>query len=417
MTARSPGVPFALVTVFLDVLTFGIVIPVVPELVKQFAAQDAAAASFWFAAMMVSFSLAQFLFAPVLGALSDRFGRRPILLASIAGSAVDQLLMAFAPSLWWLLAGRVVAGLTAANVTAANAYIADVSGPDEQARNFGMVGAAFGLGFIAGPALGGFLGEIDLRLPFFAAAALAGLNFLYGLFLLPESLKPENRRAFSWRRAHPVASFGALRANPTVFGLAWAQFCMVMAFGVLQTVWVLYAGQRYGFTAWENGLSLALVGLATLVVQGGLVGPIVARAGDRRAILGGLLVMALAYAAYGLAATGAVFCAAILAHALGSVAGPAVKGVIAKSVPADRQGETQGALASLNSLTFVAAPLIGATLFSSFTAAEAGARIPGMPFFFGAAMLLLAAFVAGRALRTPADTGAVPESKPVARAS
>lgn len=395
---RAAGVPFVLVTVLLDVLTFGLAIPVLPELVKQFQGGDSAAAAAWMGILVAGFSLMQFIFAPVLGALSDRFGRRPILLASIAGAGADQLLLAFAPGIGWLLAGRLLAGLTAANITAAYAYIADVSGPQDRARNFGLVGAAFGVGFVVGPALGGWLGEMDVRYPFLLAAGLAGLNFLYGLFVLPESLAPEHRRPFRWSRANPVAAFGVLRANRTVFGLVSAQACAVLAFGVLQTVWVLYTGQRYGWSAEENGLSLTIVGLATALVQGALIGPLVTRLGDRGAILAGFAAMACGYLLYGLGPSSLVFCTGILLHALGGIAGPTLQGVVSRSVGPDRQGAVAGAMAGMQSFVFIPAPLLGSALFSTFTAPGAAVPFPGMPFLFGTLSLLLGLFLAWRTL-------------------
>lgn len=396
---RQAGIPFILVTIFLDVLTFGLVIPVVPSLVRHFSADDAHAA-WWMGMMVASFSIMQFVFAPVLGALSDRFGRRPVILASVAGAGIDQLFMAFAPGLGWLLAARLVAGLTAANITAANAYIADISTAENRAKNFGMVGAAFGLGFIAGPALGGLLGEIHLRLPFMVAAGLAGLNFLYGLFVLPESLAPANRRPFSWRRANPVGSLTALAKHPAVLGLAASRTCSVLAMGVLQTIWVLYTTKLFKWGELENGLSLAALGLATAVVQGMLISRIVRGLGEARTVLLGLTIEALAYVGYGMAGTGALFVGAIIIHALAGISSPAIQSVVTRSVGADEQGSVQGAFASVQSLTFIFAPLIGADLFGLFTAGETGpSLIAGIPFFFGAGCLVLGGLIAIWALR------------------
>lgn len=402
--ARQAGIPFILVTIFLDVLTFGLVIPVVPSLVRHFSADDAHAA-WWMGMMVASFSIMQFAFAPVLGALSDRFGRRPIILASVAGAAIDQLFMAFAPGLGWLLVARLVAGLTAANITAANAYIADISTAENRAKNFGLVGAAFGLGFIAGPALGGLLGEIHLRLPFMVAAGLAGVNFLYGLFVLPESLAPANRRPFSWRRANPVGSLTALAKHPAVLGLAASRTCSVLAMGVLQTIWVLYTTKLFKWGELENGLSLAALGLATAVVQGALISRIVRRLGETRTALLGLTIEAIAYLGYGLAGSGSLFVGAILIHALAGISSPAIQSVVTRSVGANEQGSVQGAFASVQSLTFIFAPLIGAELFGLFTAGESAHSLTaGIPFFFGTGCLLLAGLIAIWALRRAAPS-------------
>ncbi|MQP64476.1 MFS transporter [Niveispirillum sp. SYP-B3756] len=402
--ARQAGIPFILVTIFLDVLTFGLVIPVVPSLVRHFSADDAHAA-WWMGMMVASFSIMQFLFAPVLGALSDRFGRRPVILASVAGAAIDQLFMVFAPGLVWLLAARLIAGVTAANITAANAYIADISTAENRAKNFGLVGAAFGLGFIAGPALGGLLGEIHLRLPFMVAAGLAGLNFLYGLFVLPESLAPANRRPFSWRRANPVGSLAALFKHPAVLGLAATRTCSVLAMGMLQTIWVLYTTKLFKWGELENGLSLAALGLATAVVQGVLISRIVRRLGEARTVLLGLTVEALAYLGYGMAGSGALFVGAILIHALAGISSPAIQSVVTRSVGANEQGAVQGAFASVQSVTFIFAPLIGAELYGLFTAGESSHSLKaGIPFFFGAGCLLLAGLIAIWALRRAAPS-------------
>lgn len=392
------AVPFILVTVFLDVLTFSLTIPVWPSLVAKFSDGEASAA-WWMGAMTASFSIMQFVFAPVLGALSDRFGRRRVILASIAGVCIDQLFMAFAPGLGWLLFGRILAGLTAANITAANAYIADISGPENRAKNFGKMGAAFGVGFITGPALGGLLGEIDLRLPFLVAAGLAGVSFLYGLFVLPESLAPANRRPFTWARANPLGSLKALAKHPAVLGLAASRTCMVLAMGVMQMVWVLYTTKRFGWSELDNGLSLAAVGLATVVVQGVLIARIVRWLGEAKTALLGICLESIAYVGYGSAPTGLIFFGFILVHSMSGISSPAIQSIVARSVGADEQGSVQGAFASMQSLTFILAPLIGAELFARFTADGAAYAIPGMPFYFGAFTLAVAAILAGLAVR------------------
>ena len=411
-SSRQAGIPFILVTVLLDVLTFSLTIPVWPSLISRFSDNEASAA-WWMGTMIASFAVMQFLFAPVLGALSDRFGRRRIILISVAGVALDQLLMAFAPGLAWLLAGRLVAGLTAANITAANAYIADVSTGENRAKNFGMMGAAFGVGFITGPALGGLLGQVDLRLPFMVAAGLAGVNFLYGLLVLPESLPPANRRTFSWARANPVGSLRALAAHRTLLGLAVSRVCLVLAMGVMQMVWVLYTTKRYGWNGLENGLSLAVVGLITVLVQGVLIGRIVKKLGEEKTAVLGLSLETTAYVGYGAAMGSAMFCFFIPIHSMSGVSTPAIQSVVARSVGANEQGSVQGAFASIQSLTQIVSPLIGAELFARFTAAGAGIPIPGMPFFFGATMLALGGMVAAWAMRqapTPRPTEKLEEA-------
>ncbi|WP_419165463.1 MFS transporter [Candidatus Palauibacter sp.] len=280
---------FILITVFIDVLGIGIIIPILPELIKEFTGGSTALAGRWFGVLAATYAVAQFFFAPILGALSDRVGRRPVILIALFGLGIDYIVMGLAPSIGWLFAGRLIAGVMGASITTANAYIADVSEPEVRARNFGFVGVAFGLGFIFGPAIGGLLGGIDLRLPFFAAAGLALVNALYGIFVLPESLPPEKRDAFSWEKANPAGSLLVLRSYPLVAGLAVSFVFVIMAQRGLETVWVLYTGHKFGWDELANGLSLALVGLMAVLVQGGLVQPVIKRIGERRAVLGGLV--------------------------------------------------------------------------------------------------------------------------------
>lgn len=393
------GIVFILITLFLDILGLGIVIPVLPGLVDAFVPGGASAAAPWYAALAAVYAAMQFLFAPFIGALSDRFGRRKVILASLTAFGIDYLILAFAPSLAWLFVGRMIAGVTGATITAANAYIADVSTPETRARNFGFVGVAFGLGFIFGPALGGLLGDIGLRVPFFASAGVVLLNALYGALVLPESLPPEKRRPFSWRRADPFGALLALRAYPLVAGLAFAFLFFSIAQRGLETVFVLYTDYRYGWGPRENGLALALVGVMAAVVQGGLVRPLVARLGERRTVLLGLSISTLGFVGYGLASQGWMLLAVIAFASLGAVAGPAIQGLVAGTVPSSEQGTVQGTLTSLLSLTSVAAPLVSGGLFGAFSGASGVAELPGMPFFVGAGFLLLALALVVRTLR------------------
>lgn len=342
-------------------------------------------------ALAAVYAAMQFLCAPLLGALSDRFGRRPVLLVSLFGLGVDYLIMGLAPSIWWLFLGRAFAGVMGASLTTANAYIADVSTPANRARNFGLVGVAFGLGFIVGPASGGLLGAIDLRLPFFVSAGLALINWLYGLIVLPESLAPEHRGAFSWRKANPVGAIAVLRSYPLVAGLGLGFACIALSQRGLETTWVLYTGFRYGWDERTNGLTLALVGVMAVIVQGGLVRPIVARFGERRTILGALAIAILAQLGYGLAPAGWMILPIIVLGSLGGLAGPAIQGLVAGEVSPSDQGKVQGALTSIMSLTSIAAPLLfAAGLFSLFTSPRAPFELPGAPFFLGALLLATA---------------------------
>ena len=388
---RKAAMIFILITVFIDVLGIGIIIPILPELIKDFAGGSTALAGRWFGVLAASYALAQFIFAPVLGSLSDRVGRRPVILIALFGLGVDYIIMGFAPTLGWLFVGRLLAGVMGASITTANAYIADVSKPEDRARNFGLIGVAFGLGFIFGPALGGFLGGIDLRLPFFVSAGLALVNWLYGFFVLPESLPPEKRSAFSWKKANPVGSLFVLGSYPLVAGLTAVFVFVVLAQRGLETVWVLFTGHKFGWDEQMNGLSLMLVGIMAAIVQGGLVRPIVTRLGERRAILYGLVVAVTTYLGYGLATAGWMLFAFIVFGSIGGVAGPAIQSLVAGAVPPEDQGKVQGGIQSLMSLTSIVAPLLfTAGLFSYFTSPSAPIELPGAPFLLGAVMYALA---------------------------
>lgn len=385
---------FILVTVFIDVLGIGIIIPILPELIKEFAGGSTAAAGRWFGLLAASYGAAQFLFAPVLGALSDRVGRRPVILAALFGLGADYVVMGLAPSIGWLFAGRLAAGVMGASITTANAYVADISGPENRAKNFGLIGAAFGLGFIFGPALGGLLGDVGLRLPFFAAAGLALVNCLYGYFVLPESLPPEKRDRFRWAKANPIGSLKTIRSYPLVRGLAVAFVFIVLAQRGLETTWVLYTGHKFGWDEQANGLSLALVGVMAAMVQGKLVQPVVRRLGERRTIVAGLGVAVATFVGYGLATRGWMLLAFIVFGSFGGVAGPAIQGLVAGAVPSREQGKVQGGLQSVMSLTGIFAPLVFTSgLFSYFTSAGAPFQFPGAPFVLGALMSLSALVV------------------------
>ena len=389
--ARKAAMIFILITVFIDVLGIGIIIPILPELIKDFAGGSTALAGRWFGVLAASYALAQFIFAPVLGSLSDRVGRRPVILIALFGLGVDYVIMGFAPTLGWLFVGRLLAGVMGASITTANAYIADVSKPENRARNFGLIGVSFGLGFIFGPALGGILGGIDLRLPFFVSAGLALVNWLYGFFVLPESLPPEKRDAFSWKKANPIGSLVVLGSYPLVAGLTAVFVFVVLAQRGLETVWVLYTGHKFGWDEQATGLSLALVGMMAAIVQGGLVQPIVKRLGERRAILYGLVIAVITYLGYGLATAGWMLLAFIIFGSIGGVAGPAIQSLVAGAVPSEDQGKVQGGIQSLMSLTSIVAPLIFTTgLFSYFTSPSAPFELPGAPFLLGAVMYALA---------------------------
>lgn len=407
MTSRKPALGFIFVTLFLDILGVGLIIPILPKLIEQLSGGNVSAASHTFGWLASLYSLMQFGFAPVLGSLSDRFGRRAVILTSLLGSGLDYLLLAFAPSLPWFFLGRIIAGITGANITAANAYIADVSPPEKRAANFGLVAAAFGLGFIAGPALGGVLGHISLRLPFLVAAGLTLLNWLYGLFVLPESLPVAQRRAFDWKRANPIGAFVALRRHPELLGLTETYFLISLAHQVFPATWVLYTSYRYEWTPKEVGLSLALVGLMAAIVQGGLARKIIPKLGERRSIIVGLTNATVFLALYGLAPQGWMIYALVVIGSFGGIAMPALQGLVSRCVPLNEQGAVQGALASLGSLAGILGPLLATGLFGYFISDKAPAHLPGAAFFASSLLVFLGLLLALRVFKktTPVVTG------------
>lgn len=385
---------FILLTLLIDILAIGIIVPVLPELVKEFVGGNESMAGWYVGVIGASYSLMQFFFAPILGALSDRFGRRPVLLASLFGLGIDFIVTALAPTIAWLFVGRLIAGIMGASISTSNAYIADISTDENRARNFGLVGVMFGLGFIIGPALGGFLGAYNLRWPFFAAAGLSLVNCLYGYFILPESLPPEKRSSFQLRSINPLGSVARLRKYPMVAGLAIAFVFSSLAQRGLENVWILSMGFRFGWNELTNGMMLALVGLMAMIVQGGMVRPVIRRFGERKIAIFGTAVSMVSFMAYGLAGQGWMIPCIIVVGSLSGLAGPAVQSLVTGTVDAKEQGRIQGSLTSLISLTNIAAPLIFTTgLFSYFTSERAPFQFAGSPFVFGSFLLMIALVV------------------------
>lgn len=405
MPPRKPALIFIFITLFLDILGIGLIVPILPKLVEELAGGGVDRASFYYGWLAGLYALMQFLFAPVLGNLSDRFGRRPVILLSLFGSGLDYFLLAWAPTLPWFFLGRIISGISGANYSAAAAYIADVSTPERRAANFGLIGAAFGLGFIFGPALGGWLGHYGLRVPFIAAGVLTLLNWLYGLFILPESLKPENKRAFELRRANPIGALLDLRRHRLVLGLSFSYFLSSIAHQVYPSIWVLYTGYRYGWDTKQTGLSLALVGLMAAIVQGGLTRRIIPAIGERRAALVGFAIMAVVLIAYGLAPEGWMVYGIIVIGSLSGIAPPAIQGMISRTVADNEQGGIQGSLTSLQSVAGAIGPPLATGIFGYFISAKAPALVPGAPFFFSSAIVVMAAFLAARSFRkNPIET-------------
>lgn len=392
--ARTPAIGFIFVTFVLGILGFGLLIPVLPKLVTEFQGGSVALGAHAYGALIGVFALMQFFFAPILGALSDRFGRRRVILVALAGGAIDYLVMGFAPNLTWLFVGRMISGMTAGMIAAANAYVADVTPPERRAQNFGILGAAFGLGLVIGPAVGGLLGDINIRLPFFAAAALAGCNWVYGALVLPESLAPQNRRAFSWKRANPVAALLALRELSLVKPLIVAQFLGMLAKLMIQNGWVLYTGYRYGWTTRQIGVSLAAVGIMGIIVQGLLVRRAIPWIGEHRAVVGGMMLAACVQLALGLSPYGWLVYVLIVIGAFAGLNEPAVQSIISRHVAPNQQGAVQGALSSLNSLAGIFGPPIAAWSFGYCISPNRGWELPGIAFFESSALVLVAALLA-----------------------
>jgi DHA1 family tetracycline resistance protein-like MFS transporter len=393
---RRAALAFIFITIVLDMFALGMIIPVLPHLIEDFLGGDTAGAAKVYGVFGTVWALMQFFAMPVIGALSDRFGRRRVILLSNLGLGLDYVLMALAPNLAWLFVGRVISGITAASVSTGMAYIADVTPPEKRAAAFGRVGIAFGLGFVLGPALGGLLGSVDPRLPFWVAAGLSLANAMYGLFILPESLPPEKRRTFDWRRANPLGSLKLLRSHPELSGLAFVVFLSNLAHAALPATFVLYGGYRYGWDARDVGLVLASVGVCSAIVQGAVVGPAVRRLGERRVLLTGLACGAIGFFAYGLAPTGMLFLAAVPIVALWGLASPAAQGLMTRHIGPTEQGALQGAAGSVMGIATMIGPWLFASTFAYFIGEGTRWHQPGAAFMLAALLLALGAVVAAR---------------------
>jgi MFS transporter, DHA1 family, tetracycline resistance protein len=394
--ARGGAVAFIFVTILLDMFALGLIMPILPKLVESFVANDTASAARIFGLFGTAWALMQFVFSPILGGLSDRFGRRPVVLLSNFGLALDYVLMALAPSLSWLFVGRVISGITSASVSTAFAYIADITPAEQRAAVFGKVGAAFGAGFIIGPAIGGLLGGQDPRLPFWVAAALSFANALYGLLILPESLPRDRRSPFRWKNANPVGALHLLRSNPVLARLSVVNFVAQLAHVVLPSTFVLYATYRYGWSAATVGLTLAMVGICAMAVQGLAIGPIVKRLGERRALLLGLGCGAAGFLIFGVAPRGVLFWLGIPVMALWGIAGAATQALMTRLVAPDQQGQLQGATTSVQSVSQLLGPFLFTLTFAYFIGAQAPLALPGAPFLLASVLLLLALSLAAR---------------------
>lgn len=395
---RSAALVFIFITVLVDVIGLGIIIPVMPALIMELTGGGLSEASLYAGWITFIYAATQFLFAPVIGGLSDRFGRRPVLLFSLLGFGLDYILLGFAPTIIWLFIGRFISGITGASYTTASAYIADISPPERRSQDFGLIGAAFGLGFIIGPSVGGILGEYGSRIPFFAAAGLVLLNVIYGYFVLPESLSKENRRAFDWRRANPFGSLKQIRMYPKISALAGVFFLVYVANHATQSTWTYFTMEKFGWTELTVGLSLGVVGLSVVAVQGGLIKVVIPKLGNNKTVYFGLMMYVLGFLGFAFAVEGWMMFAIIVPFCIGGLATPALQGIISTEVPQNAQGELQGALTSLVSFSAIFGPPMMTNLFGFFTSDIAPVYFPGAPFFLAAILVLVAIIWAKRKL-------------------
>lgn len=395
---RNAAVGFIFITLLIDVIGFGIIIPVMPGLIAGLKHVDISTAAKYGSYLTVAYAITQFVFAPILGNLSDKYGRRPVLLFSLFGFGIDYIFLALAPTYGWLFFGRIIAGITGSSFTTAAAYIADISTAENRAKNFGMIGAAFGLGFIIGPLLGGLLGEYGQRLPFYAAAAFALLNWAYGFFVLPESLKKENRREFKWARANPVGSLKQLRKFPSVTGLIISILLLYIAAHAVMSNWNYFTMHRFNWSEKMVGISLAVVGILVAFVQAGLTRVINPRIGSEKSLYYGLTMYAIGMLLFALATQSWMMFVFLVPYCLGGIAQPALQAVMAGKVPPNAQGELQGAITSTMSLAAIIGPFVMNNLFFYFTHSKAPVYLPGAPFFLGSLLMAISAVIAYKTL-------------------
>lgn len=400
MSARKPALSFIFITLLIDVIGFGIIIPVIPKLIMELTGGGMSDASVYGGWLMFSFAAMQFIFSPIFGGLSDQYGRRPVILISLFGFGLDYILVALAPSIGWLFIGRIFAGITGASFTTASAYIADVSTPEKRAQNFGMIGAAFGLGFIIGPVIGGLLGQFGSRVPFYAAAGITFINWLYGYFVLPESLSKENRRPFDWKRANPIGSLMHLRKYPVISGLVVSLVCIYVAAHSVQSTWSYFTMEKLKWDESMVGYSLGVVGILVALVQGFLIRYTTPLFGPKKSVYIGLALYTTGLLLFAFASQTWLMFAFLIPYCLGGVAGPALQGLMSNQVPANEQGELQGALTSLISVTSIIGPPLMTGLFAFYTKPNTSVYFPGAPFLAGAIFMLISLLMAMRTLKS-----------------
>ena len=398
MKSNKPALSFIFITMLVDIIGLGIILPVLPALIQELTGGTVSDASKYGGWMMFAYAIMQFLFSPILGGLSDRFGRRPILLISLFGFGLDYLFLAFATTIAWLFVGRLLSGICGASITTATAYIADISTPEKRAQNFGIVGMAFGIGFIVGPVIGGVLGEFGSRIPFFAAAGLTFLNWVYGYFVLPESLSVENRRKFEWKRANPIGSLKHLGRYPVILGLVASLVLVYIAAHAVQSTWTFFTIERFSWSKAMVGYSLGMAGLCVAIVQGGLIRIINPRLGPNRSVYVGMMMYAVGLSLFAFSNQGWMMFVFLIPYCLGGIAGPSLQGIISNQVPANEQGELQGALTSLISVTSIIGPPLMTNLFAFFTKKNSVIYFPGAAFMMGAILVSISGFLAWRTL-------------------
>ncbi|MCC2600045.1 TCR/Tet family MFS transporter [Sphingobacterium sp. FBM7-1] len=391
---NNAGLFFIFLTVVIDTIGLGIIIPVLPSLIKELIQGDLSEASYYGGWLMFAYAFTQFIFASVLGNLSDTYGRRPVLLISLLGFCINYILMGLAPSILWLFVGRLIAGVTGASHTVAAAYIADISSPEKKAQNFGLLGAAFGLGFIIGPVIGGLLGHYGARIPFFAAGALSLFNFIYGYFVVPESLTKENRRSFSWRNANPIGAFKHMKRYPQIYALLSCIILINLAAHAVQSTWSYYTMEKFAWDEKMVGISLGFIGILLTIVQAGLLRIIIPKLGLSKSILIGLFLLTVALPLIGLVSSSGMLFAASVLYVCGGIGGPALQSLISNLTPHNEQGQIQGGIASVISLTAIFGPLMMSNLFAFFTKDNTSIYLPGAPFIMGGILTLAAFFIA-----------------------
>lgn len=399
---------FILLTVMIDAMGIGLIVPVMPDLIQEVRGIGIGTAAVWGAVLSSTFAAMQFLFGPLVGALSDRFGRRPILISSLVVLALDYLVMAIAGSIWLLLVGRIVGGITAATQSTANAYMADISAPEDKAANFGLIGAAFGMGFVFGPVLGGLLAEFGTRAPFYGAALLAAGNAVFGYFVLKETVDDRIRRSFEWRRANPLGVFSQINKLPGLGPLLIVFFLYQLAFNVYPAIWSYYTAERFDWSPGMVGWSLGLFGVSMAIVQGGLIRPIMTRLGERGTVIYGHGADIAVFIMIGVVSSGTWLMILTPLAALPAVITPALQGIMSKAVGDDAQGELQGALTSVAALAMIPAPLMMSYIFNSFIREGTPVYLPGAPFFLASGLIALALFVflrAGKIAASPKVSG------------